>query len=343
MRIDSRRLIHAQAILDDVVASGGQACALAAVANRDGVVWSHAVPGAERVSADSIFLLASITKPMLATGVMRLVEQGRLLLEKPVRAYLPEFGGGAKDGVSAWNLLTHTSGLDESEWMSVRMAGPDDGRTCFEFACRAPVSFEPGSRCSYCTLSFAVLAELIARLSGRPYWEFLRDEVFGPLAMPDTAFEPIDPARAAPVRDMGPPGTIERFTARKVAGGGMWSTLGDLARFGRAFLRGGELDGARVLSPATVSWMTRNHTLDLTQIVEERPAPFDYGLGWGKMTRERCAPFSPSAFAHGGATGTLLHVDPEYDLVFVYLTNRWGAEQETPRRLLHAVYGAMGA
>ncbi len=339
----ANRLGHAQAILDDVVASGGQACAAAAVANAEGTVWSRVVPGSEGTSEDSIYLLASITKPMLATGVMRLVQQGKLLLEKPVTAYLPEFHGGAKDTINAWNLLTHTSGLDETEWMNVRVTGPDAERSCFEHACHAPVLFEPGARCSYCTLSFAVLAELITRLSGQPYWQFLRDVVFAPLGMRDTAFEPIPPSRAVPVRDMGGPEALARFVSRKVAGGGMWSSLADLQRFGRAFLRGGELDGVRLLSPPMVALMTRNHTLELNQLVDGKPAAFDYGLGWGNSTRDRCAVFSQAAFAHGGATGTLLHVDPEYDLVFVYLTNRWGAEGETPRRILNAVYGAMGA
>lgn len=343
MSIDEVGLAHAEAILEEVVASGAQRCALAAVADREKIVWQRVVPGAEGVSAQSIFLLASITKPMLATGVLRLVEQGRLLLDKPVTAYLPEFSGGPKDRITAWHLLTHTSGLDETDWMAARMAGEADGRDCFAFACDARLMFEPGDRCSYCTLSFAVLAELIARLAGVPYWEFLRREVFEPLGMRDTGFEPADPGRAAFVHDMGGAEITARFTARKVAGGGIWSTLGDVVRFGQAFLRDGELDGARVLSPAAVSLMTRNHTLSLHQLVDGAPAPFDYGLGWGKMTRDRCAPYSPAAFAHGGATGTLLHVDPERDLVFVYLTNRWGAEQETPRRLLNVVYAALGA
>lgn len=341
MRLDRNWLKHAAAVADAAVRSGTHPSAVIAVADSRDVVWTHVVSGEDRVDLDTIFLLASISKPITATAIMQLVERGQLLLDVPVASYLPEFGTeGGRGQITTWHLLTHTSGLNEQKWANARFVGQGAAGPCFEEACAAPLNFAPGERCEYCTLSFAVLSELITRIGGQPYPDYLRDTVFAPLGMRDTSFRPERMDRAAPVHGFDPPGMLEAFISRAIAGGGLWSTAGDLIRFGQALLRGGTLDGARLLGPAAIDTMTRLHTGHLEQILDGRPAPFAYGLGWGKPSPESGRLSSEASYGHGGATGTLLHVDPDYDLVCVFLTNRWGLENETARRALNAVYGA---
>jgi CubicO group peptidase (beta-lactamase class C family) len=130
--------------------------------------------------------------------------------------------------------------------------------------------------------------------------------------------------------------------ARAIAGGGLWSTLGDIVRFAQAFLGDGALDGSRVLAPPTVEVMTRNHTSGLMQEIDGVCAPFNYGYGWGKPGGSDDILCSPASFGHGGATGTLLWIDPHWGFAFAFLTNRWGADGDVPNRTLNAVYGSIG-
>lgn len=337
--VDFGRLRHAALAAERSVNAGAHPTALLAVANRQRTLWTHLVPGADAVREDAIFLLASITKPVLATALIQLVEEGRLLLQRPAAEVLPELTG-AHAAITPWHLLTHSSGIDEAQWSNGRMSGDPSLGTCFEEACRAPLLFAPGTRCSYCTLSFAILAELLARIDGVPYPEALRRRIFAPLGMTDTGFVP-DWDRAAPVHDMVSPDALRLFAARAIAGGGIWSTAADLVRFGQAMLNADRPAGPRLLSPAFARLMTRHATGSLHQIVEGRETPFDYALGWGKPAANDDLPCGAQAFGHGGATGTLLWIDPQWDLVFVYLTNRWCAEVDTPRRALMSVYSAL--
>ena len=159
--------------------------------------------------------------------------------------------------------------------------------------------------------------------------------------MRDTAFQPADRGRAAPVHDFGGPENTERFSALAVPGGGLWGTAADLVAFGQTFLQGGRRAGYRLLSPAALELMTRRHVAGTMEWTPHVPSPFNYGLGWGKPDPEAGRLGSDRGYGHGGATGTYFWVDPDWDLVFVFLTNRWGIEQETPRRMLNAVYGSL--
>ena len=122
-----------------------------------------------------------------------------------------------------------------------------------------------------------------------------------------------------------------------LAGGGLWSRAEDVLRFGRAILRRGELDGVRVLSPAFVDLMTREVTVNGLGAATDVLRAEHYAVGWGKPGV--ASPASPSAFGHGGATGTRLWVDPAHDLVFVYLTGVW----EMPHTPINAVHDAVYA
>jgi len=166
--------------------------------------------------------------------------------------------------------------------------------------------------------------------------------------MADTTFDPTPASadRMAPVAvdlpslagvDGG--ALIAGYTGLRLAGGGLWSTASDVLRFGRAMLRAGELDGARVLSPAFVDLMTREVTVGGLGAAEDVLRGEHYALGWGRPGP--ASPASARAFGHGGATGTRLWIDPAHDLVFVYLTGVWELEPMPINAVLNAVYAGL--
>jgi CubicO group peptidase (beta-lactamase class C family) len=350
-RLDPARLQNAFDIVARQVGRGDVPSAVLAVAKRAGLVRVEAFSGADAATTDSIYLLASISKPITATAVMQLVERGLLVLSAPVQRYLPEFvappvsvGQPGAEAVTCWHLLTHTSGVVDMEPELLSRERPDRERL-LQIACTSPLRFVPGTRFEYNSLSFALLGEVTARLAGRDYPEVLAAELFGPLGMRDSGFEPPDRARAMSSHFPGIPDehqalAMSYFSSLQAPGGGLWGTAGDVATFGRAMLRGGELDGVRVLGRRFVELMTREQTAGLR---EDGTPPRDphYGLGWGLPGLVGDLPASPRAFEHGGATGPRLLVDPEADLVVVYLTNRWGTGPELSFAAIQAVYGAL--
>jgi CubicO group peptidase (beta-lactamase class C family) len=123
--------------------------------------------------------------------------------------------------------------------------------------------------------------------------------------------------------------------------GGLWSTPDDICRFGRAMLLGGRLEGRRVLGRPFVELMTRLHTGDVRELgTGRRP---DYALGWGRPGSSRGQPVGPSAFSHGGASGSMLIVDPDNDLVLVYLRSEWGVAPTLTEEAIAVVYAALDA
>jgi CubicO group peptidase (beta-lactamase class C family) len=349
VQIDLAHLEYAAQAAGEAVQNGPLPTALIAVAGRDKTLWTHLSPGADDVRLDSIFQIASITKPVVATAIMRLVEEGKMLLDVPVATYLPEFGSNDKGRVTTWHLLTHSSGLEEQRFMDELLAlglsgGPVSPNFMYEACCRSELTFEPGRAYRYNSLAYSVLGELITRLGGEPYPDYLSRHIFEPLGMSDTDFSPVDRRRAAPLHDFQPAHMLEAFNAMAVPGGGLWSTSADLVTFGQAFLRGGtSAGGYKLLSPASVDLMTRHYTQGVTQF--ETGTRFDYGLGWGKpsMPRDGGLLASERAYGHGGASGTLLWIDPEYDFVYVFLSNRWDMVDplDTRSRCLNVVYGAI--
>ena len=133
---------------------------------------------------------------------------------------------------------------------------------------------------------------------------------------------------------------VAAYTALRLAGGGLWSTADDLLRFGRAMLRGGELDGVRVLGRPIVDLMTREVTVNGLGTTGDRLADDHYAIGWGKPGAG-VTELSRSAFGHGGVSGTRLWVDPAYDLVFVYLTGPWGTRTRPATTSCWPSYGAI--
>lgn len=282
-------------------------------------------PAVEPMTADTVFDAASLTKAIAtAPSVMKLMEQGKVGLDAPVRMYLPEFTGEGRETVTVRQLLTHTSGLRpglgaRGEWSGAAKA--------VEFACAERLRTPPDEKFVYSDINFILLGELVRRVSGRELQVFARDEFFRPLGMKDTGFLPATELRSriAPTERLKD-GTVLRGvvhdpTSRRMGGvaghAGLFTTASDLARFARMMLGGGELDGARVLRSETVALMT---VVQTPATLKERR-----GLGWDIDTAysgPRGQRFAAGSFGHTGWTGTSIWMDPSSQSFVIFLANR---------------------
>ncbi len=354
-RLQRRALDRAFEIAAAQVADGTAPFVVLGVADSRGVIrleaaMSERAPG---VGTGSVCLLASITKPIVSTAVLQLVEAGRFPLDVPLDAWLPELQRPGRQPFTAWHVLSHTSGLADFDLQELLEA-----RGTREELLRAAAGLEqdatPGSRYRYTSFTFDLLVEAVGRAIGTPFETQLADGLLGPLGMTDTTFDPRathagrtapvafargEEARRAAAHELEHGWSItDAFTDLHLAGGGLWSTAADLLRFGRAMLRGGELDGVRVLSPVFVTLATREVTVAGIGGAPDRLRDDHYALGWGKPGV--ASPGSPSAFGHGGASGTRLWIDPAYDLVYVYLSGDWGLPTQPIDAVANAIYAA---
>ncbi len=336
------------------VETGSVPFVILGVAGAEGVVRLDALPRAQgpRIGTRAVCLLASITKPIVATGVMQLVQDGRFPLTAPLSRWLPELDAAGLAPFTAWHVLTHTTGLADVDLEQLLVEGGDRSELIRRTIAAGQQS-APGSRFRYASFTFDLLAEAVERALDRSFETVLRETVLGPLGMAETAFDPAPFGdRRAPVVVGGWDGShravdagadagamVDAYTGLRLAGGGLWSTASDLLRFGRAMLRGGELDGVRVLGRPVLDLMTREVTVNGLGATGDRLADDHYAIGWGKPGA--ASPSSALGFGHGGASGTLLWVDPAYDLVFVYLTGQWGNPHPASHDALVAAYGAI--
>ena len=349
----SKDLDPAYAVAARHVASGALPFAIVSVANRDGVVREDATGerNGDRIGTNAFCLLASITKPIVATAVLCLAQQGRFSLTAPISRWLPELDAAGIRPFTAWHVLTHTSGLPDIDLVTLLASG--GGRDELRrLTIAAGQSTPPGDAFRYATFTFDLLTDAIARALDTPFETLLRETVLEPLGMTDTGFD-LPPAgpRRAPVVYGDLPGSLPRlpgvsdehavaaFSSVRLSGGGLWSTVRDVSRFGRAFLRGGELDGVRILGRPLVELMTREVTLNGLGATGDRLTDEHYAIGWGKPGPTSAG--SASAFGHGGVTGTRLWVDPAYDLVFVFLSGTWAGADPLMDDVQLAVYGAL--
>jgi len=353
-RPDARALDSVYDRLRERVAAGDVPAAALAVGNSNGLIRSEAFAAhpRDRLDVDSFFFLASLTKPIFATAFMRLVEDGLLELREPIARWLPEFDtpdARERREVTAWHLLTHTSGLPDIHPEQIRASRPSAARM-LEMTLSAPLNFRPGSRFEYCSATYYLLGELIHRLSGVPYPTFLAEQVLRPLGMQAT-FDPRGGGRRLVfVHGVGAEGRLRRWLLLRyivsiaVPGGGLWGTLDDLLRFGAALLRPQRRDGNRYvpLGPSTIEQMMADHLGGRVSGVfdgEERPVHF--GLAWNKPTLMPEIGGSARVVSHGGATGTLMWIDPDSDLVVIYFSNQWDADRAPEREALQGVYAAL--
>jgi uncharacterized protein YbbC (DUF1343 family) len=278
-------------------------------------------PSIEPMTVDTVFDMASITKPVAtATSIMQLIEQGKLSLQDKVSSIFPAFGQNEKETITVQDLLLHRSGLIPDNAMSDYLDGPEKAwdRIC-ELKLVAPV----GTAFKYSDVNFIALGKIVEKISGKSLRDFSQDSIFRPLGMTQTGYLPSTELRAkcAPTEQregrwmQGEVHDPRAYALGGVAGhAGLFSTAQDIAIYAKMMLRQGA-SGERVLSPITVATMTQAY-----------PVPGGLrGLGWDKRTSfsvNRGDLLSPSAFGHGGFTGNVLWIDPDLDLFFIFLSNR---------------------
>lgn len=318
--------------------------AVTLVATADGVVHLDAIGLADIAAnrpmrADTIFWIASMTKPITATAVMMLQDEGKLSVDDLVEKHIPEFkslntSSGKPARLTIRHLLTHTSGMGEATAEEARPI--TDLAGLVPIYIRQPVAFDPGSRWAYCQSGINTAARIVEIASGQPFPDFLEQRLFGPLGMKDTTFYltetqlprlatsyrrgesgELEPAENFVLMGMSPT-SRNRFPA---ANGGLFSTAADYARFARMILRGGELDGKRYLRPESVGLMTSLQSGDLK-------TGFTAGCGWGlgwcvaRAPQGASAVLSPGSFGHGGAFGTQAWVDPIQKRIYILMVQR---------------------
>ena len=339
------------------VGDGILPCLVFGVADAAGRQEIVAVPGPRSHAApDSIFFIASVTKAIVATGLMRYVDEGRLDLHTPLARHLPGLRGAGRESLSAWHVLTHTSGLPDTDIEVMRRERPSYARFVAHVMAGHP-AWPPGSRYEYNSSAWLLLSETMARLSSMPFPRALEQRLTGPLGMVDTTFDPryarrrIVAMSGFGVRNRVTGEILLRFLARAtLPGGGMFSTVGDLLRLGSALLepgsdesaRGSDPDpGPRILTQRTIERMGQPQLEGIPHIAADgTPTAVHQALGWRKPAGEW--PDRLAAITHGGISGARLWVDREAGFVFALLTNRWDAPDGPGVAILEEVYRALG-
>jgi len=306
------------------------------------------------IGADSLFRIASMTKPITAMGLMLLAEEGKLSIDDPVEKHLPVFKGqlliASRDEqaktttlkkpsrpITLRDLASHTSGLPGGFPEGISDLYFQRQLTLAEAVCvssQRPLEFEPGSKWAYCNAGIDTLGRVIEVVSGQSYESFLAQRIFEPLGMKDTTFYPTDEqlqrlaglygskdGQLVPIgyQLLGP----TRGAKHPIPAGGLYSTAGDLAKLYRVLLNRGTLDGRKIISEQSLAEMTRVQTGDLK-------TGFTDGMGFGlgfAVTRKPegvHSMLSAGTFGHGGAFGTQGWIDPHQDLYVILLIQRVG-------------------
>ncbi|MEO8458227.1 MAG: serine hydrolase domain-containing protein [Chloroflexota bacterium] len=322
----------------------------------------NAIPMAD----DTIFRIYSMTKPITSIALMMLWEQGLFQLSDPISRFIPEWkeptvyvsGTGeaivtrpAARQISFRNILSHTSGLSYgfSNHPIDRLYGGGDvirgrGETLDVFVQRltgVPLMYDPGDKWMY-SYSTDVCGYLVQAISGKPFDQYLRENIFEPLGMGDTAFQ-VAPEKAARLAanymrqadktnmliDAPATSTYLREPTFLSGGGGLTSTTADYLRFAEMLRRGGELDGERIIGSRTLNLMTKNQlpnganlsSMAIGLFSETKYEGTGFGLGFA-MTIDQVAAGLPcqDEYFWGGAASTYFWVHPKEDLVAIFMT-----------------------
>jgi uncharacterized protein YbbC (DUF1343 family)/CubicO group peptidase (beta-lactamase class C family) len=345
--MSSERLTLMDEVIQKSISKKELPGAVVLVARHGRVAWRKAYgaravePQREAMTVDTIFDLASLTKIVATTtSVIILVEQGKIRLADPVVEFIPEMKGGGRDAITIEQLLTHTTGFAPDFDLRERWTGYDEA---IKRLYREPLRTPPGTRFVYSDINYIALGEVVHRVSGHMLNEFAQKNIFTPLGMRETGFNPpaalvprIAPTEkrrgqlnylgdsgenAGPQGDQWLRGQVHDPTSFRMAGvaghAGLFSTADDLAIFCQMILNGGSYNGVRILSPMGVAAMTRPRA-----IAESGAAR---GLGWDVATSfssNRGDLFPLGSFGHTGFTGTSLWIDPASDSFVIFLSNR---------------------
>jgi len=350
---DPARLARARTVLEDHVRTHTTPGAVALVLRRGGVAAHWAVgrhtydATAPAVRPDDLYDLASVTKVVVTTTLCMVLEaDGRLDLETPVSVQIPAFSGEGRDAVTVRRLLTHCGGLPAHRGFYETCRSKADTVAA---VCRTPLTYQPGTETVYSDLGVILLGALVEHLGGGPLDELARRDVFDPLGMAESTYCPgedlklrIPPTEAdKPWRGRLIHGEVHDENAAAMGGvaphAGLFAPAGDLGRFLRCFLCGGQLEERQVFPEASV----RRFTARANLVPGSTRA-----LGWDTPSEKGSSAgryFSSGAFGHTGFTGTSVWADPERDLGVILLTNRVHPTRENQdiRKLRPAFHDAV--
>ena len=337
--MDAATLAQIPPRMREFVARKQTAGAVTLVARRGRIVHLEAVGQADvehqtPIEKDTIFAIASMTKPITATAVMILQDEGKLSVDDPASKYVPALAdvalptGPPKRPITIRDLITHTSGIGGSQ----RNQGSLDETV--ERLTKEPLRFEPGTKWQY-SPGLTVCGRIVEVASGQPFDRFLHERIFRPLGMVDTTFFPNDQQQKRLARIYKPGDDKKSIVPTEHwlselgpkrspnPSGGLFSTATDLARFYQMILGGGQFAGRRIVSEAAVRAMTRVQTGELTTGFTDGNG---WGLGWCIVREPQgvTAMLSPGTFGHGGAFGTQGWVDPKREMIFVLMIQRTG-------------------
>jgi len=300
----------------------------------------------EPMRPDSLFWIASMTKPVTGVAVLMLQDEGKLNVADPVAKYIPEFASlktpsGRPANLTIAQIMTHTSGLGEGDGKAAAQA-----RTLADLIplfLAAPMQFEPGARWRYCQSGINTAARIVEIAGGQPFDVFLQTRLFDPLGMTNTTFYPTrKPSahlavayarnRTTSALEAAPPPSAYGVEGRPPQGnGGLFSTGPDYARFCQMLRAGGSLDGKRYLGPETMKLLRTVQTGDLPtgffQSPEQGSRGANYGWGIGTCILRVPHPgvaamLSPGTFGHGGAWGTQAWIDPVRGVAYILMLQR---------------------
>lgn len=341
------------AAMQEMVAKNEVSGAVTVVVAKDKVLHLESTGLADIASKrpmtpDTMFWIASMTKPITGTAVLMLQDEGKLNVADPVSKYLPEFAAlktpsGKPANLTITQILTHTSGLGEAD-----AEGAKKAKTLAEMIplfLAAPMQYEPGEKWKYTQSGINTAARIVEVVSGKTFDAFLQERLFTPLGMKDTTFYISEAQRPRLVtayaknKDTGaldavPPRADYDGTRNRPpqGNGGLYSTAVDYARFAQMLLNGGTLEGHRYLSADAMKY------LSTPQTASNMPTGFfqndtfgqrGMNYGWGIATcvlrtphEGVAATLSPGSFGHGGAWGTQAWVDPVKGVAYVLMVQR---------------------
>lgn len=339
------------AAMQEMIAKSEIAGAITVVVAKDRRVHfettGHAdVAGKRPMTPDTLFWIASMTKPITGVAILMLQDEGKLNVADPVAKYLPEFANlrtpsGKPANLTITQILTHTSGLGEAGGDAARQAKTLADLVPLWLA--APMQYEPGAKWQYCQSGINAAGRIVEVVSGLSFDAFLQQRLFDPLGMSNTTFYPTAEQRARLVtayaknRDTGeltpvPPRSEFGPRDRPPQGnGGLYSTAPDYARFCQMLLNGGTLEGKRYLSAAALKFLSTPQTGDMPTGFFQNATWGNRGAnyGWGIGTCVLRTPhegvaemLSSGSYGHGGAWGTQAWIDPVKGVAYVLMVQR---------------------
>lgn len=339
------------AAMQEMIAKSEIAGAITVVVAKDRSVHfettGHAdVAGKRPMTPDTLFWIASMTKPITGVAILMLQDEGKLNVADPVAKYLPEFANlrtpsGKPANLTITQILTHTSGLGEAGGDAARQAKTLADLVPLWLA--APMQYEPGAKWQYCQSGINAAGRIVEVVSGLSFDAFLQQRLFDPLGMSNTTFYPTAEQRARLVtayaknRDTGeltpvPPRSEFGPRDRPPQGnGGLYSTAPDYARFCQMLLNGGTLEGKRYLSAAALKFLSTPQTGDMPTGFFQNATWGNRGAnyGWGIGTCVLRTPhegvaemLSSGSYGHGGAWGTQAWIDPVKGVAYVLMVQR---------------------